>query len=77
MSVELAAEQLESKLKEFPWFIAVGTGTKEDGRDALYVYVKSGRYPELRSFTTGWRGYDVLVRRIGSIRPVSHEISWA
>jgi hypothetical protein len=71
MAPETAAERLEEQFRRFPWFVAVGVGTLKDGKSAIFLYVKSKRHQQLKSLESGWMGYDVILRQIGSIRPLA------
>jgi len=66
-----AAAMLEEEFRKFPWFLSVGVGRLADGRDALFVYVKSTRHEQLKVAEVGWMGYPVLVRKTGPIRSLS------
>jgi hypothetical protein len=70
MSPEDAAKEIESELRRFRWFLSTGVGRTKDG-ETVFVYVKTRKHPELRKLEDGWRGYNVLVRTVGSIRPVT------
>ena len=78
LSLNQAAKDLESLLRPFRWFISVGVGTF-DNSEALFVYVKSRNHPELASLEKGWKGFRVLVRAVGAVRPLgskkSHQLS--
>ena len=70
MTLDEAASELDSRYRRFPWFVSVGTGRLGDGHSAIFLYVKSARHPELRGLGSGWLGYKVIVRSIGSIKPL-------
>jgi hypothetical protein len=74
MSPEEAARKLDEKYRRYPWFISVGVGETPNG-PALFVYVKTAKHPELKAISGGWMGFRVLIRAIGSIRPVSRTTS--
>jgi hypothetical protein len=75
MTPEMAAEKLTARFSRFPWFVSVGVGRLKGGKDAIFLYVKSGRHQQLKSLESGWMGYDVLVRQTGSIRPLARGIA--
>jgi hypothetical protein len=70
MRAEDAAHELDQKLRVFPWYISIGVGRTANG-PALFLYVKSARHRELQGLKDGWRGFPVLIRPVGSVRPVS------
>ena len=64
-----AAEALQRKLEAFPWLTAVAVG-ELDGREVIFVYAKSLRHKEVDSLRhDGWMGYEVIVEKVGTIRP--------
>jgi len=71
MSPEAAANLLDAELRPYSWYLSIGIGTNEDGQPLLFVYAKTGRHRELAKLRSGWLGYKVVVRPIGSIRPVT------
>lgn len=70
MSPDEAAQELDKQLRRYPWYLSTGVGETEDG-NALFIYVKSRNHPELKKVKKGWRGYPVLIRAVGTIRPVA------
>lgn len=66
---EEAARELDAELRPHRWFLSIGVGKGSAG-DALFVYVKSKNHPELKGLEKGWRGYEVLVRAVGTVRPL-------
>jgi hypothetical protein len=76
MTVEQAAQQLEQRLRGYPWYISVGVGATTDG-DAIFVYVKSLRHRELSSLKDKWMGFPVFVRATGTIRALGSKRSQA
>ena len=72
MTAEQAAKRLDERLRQYPWYMSIGVGDTADG-EALFVYVKSIRHPELKALRDGWMGYRVEVRAVGSIRASGHE----
>jgi hypothetical protein len=72
MTAEHAAKRLDEQLRHYPWYMSVGVGATPEG-EAIFVYVKSAKHPELKSLSTGWMGYRVLVRAVGSIRATEDE----
>jgi len=75
MTPEMAAEKLSAEFRRFPWFVSVGVGRLKDGRDAIFLYVKSGHHQQLKSLESGWMGYDVFVRQTGLIRPLARAVA--
>jgi hypothetical protein len=75
MTPEIAATKLEEQFRRFPWFVSVGVGRLKNGREALFLYVKSGRHQQLKTIESEWMGYDVLVRQSGAIRPLLHTVA--
>jgi hypothetical protein len=72
MTIELAALELDAHLRRFPWFVSTGVGRTKEG-ETLFVYVKSLKHSELNSILPGWKGYRVLVRKVGSVSAVECE----
>ena len=70
MSPDQAATELDKRLRPYKWYLSVGVGETGDEQPALFLYVKSLRHREIRDFEQGWKGYRVIVRAVGSIRPV-------
>jgi hypothetical protein len=71
MTPDQAAHLLDSELRQYPWYLSIGVRNTEDGQPILFVYTKTKRHRELSRFASGWMGYKVLIRPIGSIRPVN------
>lgn len=69
MSAEQAARQLDATLREYPWFVSVGTGETAQGT-TLFVYVKSSRGPATSKIAKNWKGFRVMIRPVGSFRAV-------
>jgi len=67
MTIEKAAEKLDERLREEPWFTAVGVGTYHN-QPALYLYVKKFKGVDLDFVEDGWEGYHVEVRKMGTPR---------
>lgn len=67
-TVRQAAESLADELSHFPWLVSVGIG-KPEGRDTLYVYVKSLQHPQLDAIRSGFKGFPVIIEKTGAIRP--------
>jgi hypothetical protein len=76
VTADQAANQLEQRLKSFPWFISVGVGSIDDG-DAIFLYVKSLRHRELRRLGNRWMGYPTVIRATGTIRALRHPQAFA
>jgi|GEM_PF-2403233 hypothetical protein len=71
MSPERAASLLDAELRPYPWYLSVGVGNAADGRPALFVYTKSARHRELARLDRGWHGFKVIVKAVGSMRPIA------
>jgi len=71
MSPEEAASLLDAELRPYSWFLSVGVGTNEEGQPLLFVYTKAGGRREIAKLASGWMGYKVIARPVGSIRPVA------
>jgi hypothetical protein len=69
MTVEQAAKLLQSHLKNSPWVTAVGVG--ETGNPAIVLYVKSMKSADVEFLKDGWKGFPVVVRKMGSPRLVA------
>jgi hypothetical protein len=67
---ELAAKELDARLRENAWYLSTGVGETRDGKPALYVYVKTARHRELTQLRC-WMGFPVMIRAIGSIKPLT------
>jgi hypothetical protein len=70
MTPEKAAASLDRHLRRFPWYLSTGVGGPKDG-EALFVYVKSSKHPELEAISDRWLGYRVIIRPVGSIRAIA------
>lgn len=69
MNVEEAANELYVSIRDRAWLVSVGVGSTLQG-PAIFVYVKSATAPGVSSIAKTWRGYDVIVRATGSVRPL-------
>ncbi len=67
MSIEEAADALYERLRDAPWFTAVGIG-EHSSSPCLYLYVTSLRKANLAFLKDGWHGFHVEVRKAGSPR---------
>jgi hypothetical protein len=74
MTPENAACELDHQLRRYPWYLSIGIGDSGSGV-ALFVYVKSVHHKELQSLSHGWMGYPVIVRPVGSIKPVVQDMT--
>jgi hypothetical protein len=77
MTPDGAARLLDAELRAFPWYLSVGVGSTADDRPILFIYTKSARHSELAKFDSGWMGYKVIVRAVGSIRPINVPVKCA
>ncbi len=67
MDLAMAAELLQAQLRESPWLTAVGVG-EEKGTPCIVLYVKKFQGADLDFLKEGWKGYPVVVRKMGSPR---------
>jgi len=58
-----AAAQLEGQFRTLPWYLSVAIGGPS-GSEALFVYVKNPKHPELERLKGSWAGYSVLARTL-------------
>lgn len=72
MTPDGAARLLDAELRPYPWYLSVGVGNTADGQPLLFVYTKAGRHRELAKLVSGWMGYKVIVRAVGSMRPIKY-----
>lgn len=70
MTLERAVTDLHARLRKFSWFVSLGTGRLRNGDDAIFLYVKSARHRELKTLESGWRGYPVVIRASGAMKPL-------
>ncbi len=68
MSIEEAGEALHQKVREAPWFTAVGIG-KFKTEPCIFLYVKPQVRPAALELADGWMGYPVRVRKLGKLQP--------
>jgi len=71
-----AADNLDSILRNQPWFISSGVGETPSGF-AIFVYSKNASGPKTQKLEQGWMGFPVIVRVTGKIRRVAGEQSAA
>jgi hypothetical protein len=71
MTPEVAARLLDAEFRSYPWYLSVGVGNTADGQPVLFVYTKASRRRELAKLASGWMGYKVIVRPVGTIRPLN------
>jgi hypothetical protein len=69
MTIHEAAEKLAAHLRWASWLTAVGVG-KQDGRDCIYLYVKSPKRADIAFLDEGWEGFPVMIRRTGAFQPL-------
>ena len=65
-----AATELRDHLQGVPWLIAVGLG-EEEGSPCIFLYVKKFRRDALGFLAGGWRGFPVVVRKMGTPRSLA------
>lgn len=70
MTVEQAARLLQSHLQGAPWLTAVGVGENE-GTPCIVLYVKTVKSADVEFLKGGWKGFSVVVRKMGSPRLVA------
>jgi hypothetical protein len=70
VTIDVAAEALSDRLRGRSWFTAVGTGEHEK-RPAIFLYVKTIHPEEYRFLAHGWHGFTVVIRKMGTPKPVS------
>lgn len=63
-----AARKLHEKLGYQSWLTTVGVGM-EDGHECLYVYASQVGARERSSIPSEWKGYPVVIKKLGGIRP--------
>ncbi len=73
MNVNEAATELQQRLEQFEWLVAVAIGEK-NSQDAIYVYHKvETKNLELESLSCdGWKGYPVSVECAGRFFPLTN-----
>lgn len=71
MRAEDAALKLWELYREAPWWISVGVGVDAAERKTLVVYTE--RKPPTDVVPATYEGYEVVVKRIGRIRPAGEE----
>ncbi len=70
MTVENAAKLLQTHLQGSPWLTAVGVGESE-GTPCIVLYVKNLKGANVEFLKEGWKGFPVVVRKMGSPRLVA------
>jgi hypothetical protein len=71
VTAEVAAFELDRKLRSKSWYISVGVGQTERGADAIFLYVKNSHHRELVDMDKVWMGYQLVIESIGSIKPAT------
>ena len=74
MDIRTAARLLEEELREAPWLTMVGVGEHE-GRESIFVYVKHVNPFASELARSGWRGFPVVIRKMGQPRPVPTSVT--
>jgi hypothetical protein len=62
-----AASALQIRQKETPWLTAVGVG-QYDHAESIYLYVKDLKGADLDFLKQGWKGFPVVVQKMGTPR---------
>ncbi len=70
MTLEQAAKLLHSHLHGAAWLTAIGVGASE-GTPCIVVYVKNLKGVDIEFLKDGWKGFPVVVRKMGSPRLVA------
>lgn len=70
VSIKQAAKLLRSRLQDAPWVTAVGVG-EQDGSPCIVLYVKTLTGIKTDFLDQGWKGFPVVVRKMGSPRLVA------
>jgi hypothetical protein len=70
MTIEQAATDLQKRLGEQPWLIAVGIG-EEAGRPAIVPYVRSKTAVPTDILWSGWEHFPVVARKTSAPRPLA------
>jgi hypothetical protein len=61
---------LQARIKDSPWLTAVGVGENK-GTPCIVVYVNTLKNLDLHFLDEGWKGFPVVVRKMGSPRLVA------
>jgi hypothetical protein len=69
-NAEQAALALDRRLRHYPWYLSVGVGDSGQG-ETLYLYVRSKKHRELDFLNSGWMGFQVEIKPVGSMRPAT------
>jgi hypothetical protein len=70
MTIDEAARHLDNTLRPNSWYISTGIGSA-NGAHVLFVYVKSAKNNVASLIGKEWKGFQVIVRPIGNIRPLA------
>lgn len=69
MDANEAAKHLNQRLCNAPWLTAIGVGKHQEDT-CLFLYVNALRSNEIEFLDSGWEGYVVVVKKMGSPRPL-------
>ena len=64
-----SAKALHTRLKSKPWLTAVAVGREHD-QNCFVVYVTSRSRQVVKEIPTKWKGFPVVVRKMGFPRPL-------
>lgn len=70
MNPKAAAQRLDAKLREYPWYLTTAVGA-DNGQPVLLVYVKSQRGLHARQIPHEWQGFKVVARYMGGVRAIN------
>jgi hypothetical protein len=70
LTLEDAAKLLHAQLQCASWLTAVGVGD-DRGTPCIVIYIKNLKGADLEFLQEGWKGFPVVVRKMGSPRLVA------
>ena len=68
MEIIKAIIELSQEYYRESWYHSIGKGEK-DNEECIYLYVKNNVKKVNKMFESGWKGYVVVVRYVGSVKP--------
>lgn len=69
VTIQEAAKSLHEQFRDATWLTMVGVG-EHNGRESIFVYVKSLDPAHVGFLKGGWCGFPVVIRKMTSPRPV-------